>query len=130
MTVEGRVVTKLWWMTHKDLIFEWRARQHWLAMTLLGVIVVLLVAVQVNVPPSYKDQLQAGLLWLAVLFAGTIALDRSFAMERDEGCLEALLLYPMPTSLIYLSKLIVNIVVLSGLQLVLIPSIVVLTGTR
>src|SRR5262245_27371142 len=125
-----KVVAKLWWMIHKDLLSESRGRQFWPALALFAVIVVLLFALQMNVPPSQKDQLVSGFIWLAIFFAGVIALDRSFRMEHDDSCIEALLLYPTSGSLIYLSKLVVNLVVITGLECVLIPLFVVLSEVR
>ncbi len=70
-----------------------------------------------------------GLLWLAIFFAGIIALDRSFAGERENGCLEGLLFYPVSAAAVYVAKLAVNVAALTCLECVLIPLFVVLSGT-
>ncbi|NLX96544.1 MAG: hypothetical protein GXY83_10245 [Rhodopirellula sp.] len=54
-----------------------------------------------------NQRLVSGFLWLATVFAGTLALDRSFLLEREEGCWESLRTYPLPPSTVYFGKLIV-----------------------
>ncbi len=117
---------KIWWMVHKDLVSEYRARQAWPAMLLLGVVVAFLFGVQMDLLPNEKQQIVGGLHWLAVFFAGVVALGRSFASEHEDGCWETLKLYPTGPVSIYLSKLIVNVVALAALQCVLVPLFVVL----
>ena len=124
---ETIVTGQLWWMIHKDLISEWRGRRAWPAMILLGIVVVVLFSVQMDLPTEYKRQMAASLLWVAIFFAAALSLDRSFASERDDGCWQALLLYPVSPSTVYLAKLAVNIVSLAALQCVLIPLFVILT---
>jgi heme exporter protein B len=116
-------------MIHKDLLSEWRARQAWPVMLLLGVVVAVVFSLQMDLPRAQKQQLVGGMLWLAILFAGMIAVGRSFTSEREENCWEGLLLYPTSRSTIYLAKLTVNVVALAILQCVLIPLFVVLCNT-
>jgi len=120
------MAAKLWWIVHKDLVSEWRARQAWPAMFVLGVVVVLVFSLQMDVLPAQKPALAGGLLWLAIFFAGIFALDRSFAAEREAGCWDALKVYPVSPALVYLGKLLVNIVTLGALQCVLVPLFVAL----
>ena len=80
-----------------------------------------------DLSPEQKQRTVGGLLWLAIFFAGMLAVDRSFAAEREEGCWEGLLLYPVSPAAIYLAKLAVNVVALAAVQCVLIPLFVVLT---
>jgi heme exporter protein B len=121
------VAAKLCWMIHKDLVSEWRARRAWPAMLLLGIVVALMFAVQMDLAPEQKTQTVGSLLWLAVFFAGMLALDRSFAAEREDGCWEGLLLYPVSPTAVYFAKLAVNVIALGAVQCVLIPLFVVLS---
>lgn len=120
------MTAQIWWMIGKDLVAEWRSRRAWPAMILLGIVVAVVFSVQMDLPPEYKRQMAASLLWVATFLAAGLGLDRSFAMERDDGCWQALLLYPVSPSSIYVAKLLVNIIWLGGLQCVLIPLFVVL----
>jgi heme exporter protein B len=121
------MAAQLWWMVSKDLVSEYRSRRVWPAMLLLGIVVALMFSVQMDLPAEQQRRVAGGLLWLAIFFAGTLALDRSFAVEREEGCWEGLLLYPVSPSAVYLAKLAVNVLALAALQCVLIPLFVVLS---
>jgi heme exporter protein B len=120
------VTAQIWWMIRKDLVSEWRSRRAWPAMILLGIVVAVVFSLQMDLPSEYKLQVAASLLWVAVFLAAALGLDRSFALEREDGCWQALLLYPVSPSGVYLAKLAVNIVWLAGLQCVLIPLFVAL----
>jgi heme exporter protein B len=122
------MIANLWWIFHKDLITEFRARRVWPVMLLLGVVVALAFGVQMELLPQQKQQLVGGLLWLAIFFAGMTAVDRSFAAEREEQCWEGLRLYPLPPWIIYLAKLAVNAVALAAVQCMLIPLFLVLSN--
>jgi heme exporter protein B len=111
----------VWWLIHKDLVSEWRARRAWPAMLVLGAVVAVLVSLQLEWLPHEKPRVAGGLLWLAIFFAGMIAVDRSFAAEREEGCWEGLTMYPLSPTAIYLAKLFVNMISLAAVQVVLIP---------
>jgi heme exporter protein B len=126
MMMRAHVAAKIWWLIHKDLVSECRTRQVWPAMLLFGIVVALIFSVQMDLPPQQQRQILGGLLWLAIFFAGMIAMDRSLAAEREEGCWEGLLLYPVPPAAIYIAKLAVNSLALAASQCVLIALFAVL----
>ena len=126
--MRGRAaVESLWWLVHKDLSRELRARSVWPGMLLLGLVLVFLVATQIDLPIEQRTHVAAGLLWMAIFFAGTLALERSFANERDAGCWRTLMLYPVAPSVLFLAKMAVNFVSLVVLEIVIIPVFTVMT---
>jgi heme exporter protein B len=120
------LAAKVWWIMHKDLVCEYRDRRVWPAMLLSGVVVAMMFALQMDMPPEQRPRLAGGLLWLAFFVAAALTLDRSFAAEREEGCWEGLLLYPTSPATIYLAKLAVNVIALAALQVLLTLLFVVL----
>jgi heme exporter protein B len=58
------------------------------------------------------------LLWLAVLFAGVLALRRSFEAETEDAALEGLVLAPADRTAIYVGKVLAVSVQLIGLEAV------------
>lgn len=97
-------------------------------MLLLGVVVALVFGVQMDLLPDQKQRLVGGLLWLAIFFAGMTAVDRSFASEQEDGCWEAMRLFPTSPAAVYFAKLLANAVALAALQCLLIPLFFVLSG--
>src|SRR5438128_1418380 len=63
----------------------------------------------------------AGILWIAIAFAGTLALGRTFERERYGEMLRALLLAPAPRPAIYVGKLLGIVVMLAIAELLVVP---------
>jgi heme exporter protein CcmB len=99
----------------KDLRIEWRSREVFATMTFLAVVVVLIFSFAFVVegarPPA---PVVAGILWVAVVVSGTVALSRAFDREREGEAIRSLLMSPAPRSAIYLGKLAATV----GLMLV------------
>jgi len=63
----------------------------------------------------------AGILWIAIAFAGTLALGRTFERERYGETLRALLLAPAPRPALYVGKLLGMLTLLAMAEAVLVP---------
>jgi heme exporter protein B len=121
---EGRVASvnvarQAWAIVAKDLLIEWRTRDLLATMVILGFTTVVLFNFAVDFARVPFSMLGAPVLWLAFSFTGFIGLTRSFALERQDSCLDGLLLAPVDRSVIYLGKLIVNFLVLTVLEVFL-----------
>src|SRR5438874_4822949 len=68
----------------------------------------------------------AGILWIAIAFAGTLALGRTFERERYGETLKALLLAPVARPAIYVGKLLGVVLLLSLAELLLVPLVALL----
>ena len=124
------VLKAFWFLVAKDLVGEFRARRAWPAMLLLGLLLVVLVEMQIELPTEHKSGVICGLFWLDVFFAGTLALERSLVSEREEGCWRTLFLYPISPALVFFAKMAMNFVALVILELVLIPAFVVFANVN
>lgn len=62
-----------------------------------------------------------GILWISVIFAGTLAITRTFDQERQGGCLRALALIPGTDISLYAGKLMTNLIFMAVFEAVLIP---------
>lgn len=67
-----------------------------------------------------------GILWIAVLFAGNLALGRTFERERHNETLRALLLAPSARSAIYVGKLLGIVLLLLLAELFVAPLVALL----
>jgi heme exporter protein CcmB len=68
----------------------------------------------------------AAILWIALLFAGTLALGRTFERERYGETIRALLLAPAPRPAIYVGKLLGILCLLGLTEVLLVPLIALL----
>jgi len=68
----------------------------------------------------------AAILWIALLFAGTLALGRTFERERYGETIRALLLAPAPRPALYVGKLLGVLCLLGLTEVLLVPLIALL----
>lgn len=102
-------------VARKDALAELRGR-HAMTSTLFFAGLVLVLFGFALGPDSQRLALAApGLLWLALVFAGVLAVSRLHLLEADDGALEQLALYPVPRHAIYLGKVLAG----AGLMLLL-----------
>lgn len=88
----------------KDLRGELRTKEA-LTSTVFFSLLVLLVF-NFAFDPGTRDLavVGAGILWIAFLFAGILAMNRLMLNEREDGGLEGLMLCPVPRTTLYLAK--------------------------
>ena len=70
------------------------------------------------------------LLWLAFLFTGTLGLAQLFQPERENHCLDALLLSPLDRGALFLAKSCFNLVLMIVVEIVVIPLFWILFNLR
>jgi heme exporter protein B len=63
----------------------------------------------------------SGVLWVTFAFAGTLGLNRSMSIEKDQGSLDGLLLAPVDRSAIYFGKVISNLVFMLIVEVIVLP---------
>jgi len=110
----------------KDLVTELRTRQGFSAMLSFAALVLFLFSFAIGPDTELLRRLAGGLLWVAIVFTGTLSLGRAFQSEEVAGGVRLLRLYPDDTRAIYLGKLAANLVLLAVLELVLWPAAAIL----
>ena len=109
----------------KDIVTELRARQVLPTMIVLGVLIVWILRMASEAVAGSAAIIGPVSLWIAILFSGLLAQERSFATEQEQDCICGLLLAPVDEGTIYLSKLLVNIVMLCIFEIIIVPIVVV-----
>ena len=70
-----------------------------------------------------------GVLWMALVFAGLVAFGRTFAAEREQASLEAMLMTPASPVAIFAGKALAATLLLVGCEAVLLPALTLFFGT-
>ncbi len=109
------------WLLWKDFLLEIRRRENLLAMFFFGTLLLFVFDFAFDIPPERAPEMAPGLLWLAFLFTGTLGLTQLFQPERENSCLEALLLCPMDRASLYLAKVFFNFLLMLLVELVVFP---------
>lgn len=118
----GRVRAVAW----KDLTAERRTKANFNAVAFLGMLVLLLFGFALGPDTAAVRGVAPGILWLAVLFSGVLAFNRSYQLELEGGALESLLLYPGERWPLFVGKLIANLAFILLVEVVIVPVAVVL----
>ncbi|MHC4149984.1 MAG: heme exporter protein CcmB [Planctomycetota bacterium] len=105
----------------KDIVTELRAKQVLPTMIVLGMLIVWVLRIAAEAMPVNKAVIGPAALWIAFLFSGILAQERSFATEQQQDCISGLLLAPVDVGTIYLAKLLVNIVMLCLFEIIIVP---------
>ncbi len=105
----------------KDFITELKTRELFSSMFIFALLVIIIFVFSVNLSIVGAREIGPGVLWVAFLFAGTIGLNRSFMLEKENGCLQGLLLAPLDRTALYFGKLVSNFVFLLIMEAFMLP---------
>jgi heme exporter protein B len=117
MTLLKQAYLLLW----KDLLLELRRRDSLLTMFFFGTLQLFVFHFAFDMPPDKVAELAPALLWLAFIFTGTLGLAQLFQAERDNHCLDALLLSPLDRGALFLAKTGFNLILMLLVEMVVIP---------
>jgi heme exporter protein B len=104
----------------KDLRLEARSRERLVTMITFAALVAIVFSFALD-PTVRARSLLGAMIWVTVLFAGTLGLGRSFTMEREQEALTGILLAPVDRGALYLGKFIANLVILLAVEAVIFP---------
>jgi heme exporter protein B len=110
----------------KDLTAERRSKAGFNAVAFLGILILLLFGFALGPDAEALRSAAPGALWLAILFSGVLAFNRSYQLELDGGALEALLLYPAPRWTLFVGKLLANLAFVLLVEVVVVPIAMIL----
>jgi heme exporter protein B len=110
-----------WAVVRKDLAAEWRSKELLGAMLVFALLVILVFNFALELDLPARQAVTPGVLWVAFVFAGTLGLNRSWALEREHGAWEGLLLAPVDRSAIYLGKALGSFLFMVILEALVLP---------
>ncbi len=110
-------------IVRKDIVMELRTKEMVTSMGIYALLTMVIYQVALSQAGTAFDprDIAAGLLWLAFVFTSMLGLNRSLVHEKDQGCLEALLLSPVDRPVIFFAKAAGNLVFLLIVQTLTIP---------
>jgi heme exporter protein B len=109
----------------KDLAIELRTKESVPAMTLFTVTVFVLFHFGLD-RDALDGDLASGVLWVTLLLAAVIGVSRLFAVEREQGGIDGLLLAPVDRTALWLAKAAALFLYLTLLELVAVPAFAIL----
>ncbi len=99
------MLTKIWSVFRKDLLIELRTKDSLNAMLFFGIVVLVIFNFALESIRESVRMAVPGVLWVAFAFSGTLGLNRMFASEKENSCLQGLLMILMDRGILYLGKM-------------------------
>ena len=112
----------------KDIVVELRARQVIPTMIVLGMLIVWILRTASEAASISAVVIGPAAFWIAFLFSGLLAQERSFAVEQQNDCMYGLLMAPVDVGTIFIAKLLVNVVMLCIFEIIIVPVVMVSFG--
>ena len=113
----------------KDLRSEARGKELLPALIQFVVLALVIANFAFDLDQVTTRRVSPGVLWMVVIFAALLAFARTFASEREQGSLDAMLLTPAGPVAIFLGKALAACIFLFAMEAVLLPAMAFFLGS-
>ena len=112
---------QIWAILRKDIVLELRTKEMLISMFIFVMLTMVIFNYAFAAEKTDLTPFGGGMLWVAFTYTSLLGLNRSFSHEKDENCLEGLLLSPMDRSYVFVAKVLGNLLFISIIELVTVP---------
>jgi heme exporter protein B len=112
---------KIWAIVWKDILTELRTKELFASMFTFALLIIVIFNFAFDFSAELIPVAAPAILWVSFTFAGVLGLSRSFALEKEGNSILGLLLTPMDRSLIFLGKMIGNIIFVFIIEAIILP---------
>ncbi len=116
-----RYLFSIWAIAWKDLLLEYRGKETVASVLAFALLVVVMLDFAIQATPGRAAFVAPGVLWVALAFAGSVGLARSFTVERERGSIHGLMLAPIGRDVIFFGKALSSFVFLLAVEAVVFP---------
>jgi heme exporter protein B len=106
----------------KDLRSEFRTKESLNASVSFALVILVLFSFAMDPTSDQMREMSGGLLWLVFAFAGALVLNRSFARELSNDCLDALVSSPVSGAALLIGKTVANFLLLLVVEAMCLPA--------
>ncbi len=117
------MLNTFWIILKRDLLLALRRRSEIFTVLFFFVVVISLFPLGIGTDDEILKKIAPGVVWIAALLASTLALDRLFSADYEDGTLEKIILAPSSLSVSVFAKIFAHWL-LTGFPLVLISPLV------
>ncbi len=111
----------IWAIAEKDIRLELRTRTSLLSAAVFAALVLMVFNFARDPTAVATVDLAPSVLWVTVSFAAVVAMNRGFAVERENAAFDGLLLAPVPRECLYLGKYLANLVFVLLVEAIALP---------
>lgn len=114
----------------KDLRLEWRSKDAINGMLFFSLLIVVIFSFAFDPTAEESRRIAGGLVWVAFLFAGVVALNQTWARELRNQVLDAYRVSPAPANPLFLAKALGNFIFVITLEALMTPLFIVFYKLR
>ena len=115
----NRALDKVFTILWKDILSELRTKDVIISVLVFALLVIVVFSFAFE--PERIVLVASGVLWVALAFAGVLGLSRSFAVEKDKGSFEGLMLCPVSRDVIYFGKMLGSLIFILIVAIIVLP---------
>jgi heme exporter protein B len=108
-------------LAKKDLYSELKTKQILTTQIIFAGLVIVVFSFAFDPANNTTKAVIPGVIWVIIVFAGILGLNRSFISEQRNDTIQGLLVAPMEAASIYLGKFLANFIMMLAVELVSIP---------
>jgi len=113
-------------ITRKDVLSELRTKEIIFSALLFALLVIVTFNFAFGGSQNSMSLVAPGILWVTFTFAGVLSLNRAFVPEKEENCLEGLMVSPIPREVIYVGKMLGSFLFMLVIEIIALPIFAVL----
>jgi len=113
----ARIFTIVW----KDLVLEFRTKDIGIPILVFAFLTMMIFNFAFAPGSVPVEAIAPGVLWVAIAFSGVLGFSRAFAVEKDKGCIEGLMLCPVEREIIYFGKMISSLIFMLIAEVAILP---------
>lgn len=100
-----------------------RSKEMLVSMCVYALLVIIVYGVGMNFAKGGDGflEISGGLLWALIVFTSLLGLGRSFSSEKENGCIEGMLLAPLDRGVLFLAKATSNLLFLAVVEIIAVP---------
>jgi len=117
----GSLLNKIWAILWKDIRCEFRTKDTIASVLVFSILVIVVFHFAFDPGSEMFEEMAPGVLWVAFTFAGVLGLNRSFVREKEQGCLEGLMMSPVDRAGIYVGKMLSCLVFMLVVEAIVLP---------
>ncbi len=108
-------------IVRKDTISELRTKEVVSSVLVFTILIIIIFNFAFSANHELVKNMAPGILWATFAFAGVLSLNRAFVAEKEQGCLEGLMVCPISRDVIYVGKMVTSLLFMLIIEMVTLP---------
>ena len=106
----------MWAILWKDLLLELRTKERVSSLFVLALLIILIFVFALTPEQLQQPAFGSALLWVTLVFAGMLSIQRALILEQERNCFAGLLLCPIDPGQVFFAKFLGNVFFLTVVE--------------